>query len=80
MLGPITSVYRWHGAVEEASEFLCLLKAPADGLERLRIFVRERHPYETPELTAVSSVFVDERYLAWAAAETTIAIPDPSDD
>ncbi len=56
--------------MEETEEFLCLLKAPSEGLERLVQFVRERHPYDTPELTAVGSTFVDERYLAWARSET----------
>ena len=70
VIGPITSVYRWQGEMEETEEFLCLLKAPSEGLERLVQFVRERHPYDTPELTAVGSTFVDERYLAWARSET----------
>lgn len=70
VVGPITSVYRWEGTVEETEEFLCLMKVPSEGLERLVQFVRGRHPYETPELTAVESTFVDERYLAWTRSET----------
>ncbi|HEX2267526.1 MAG TPA: divalent-cation tolerance protein CutA [Actinomycetota bacterium] len=70
VIGPITSVYRWQGEMEEAEEFLCLLKVPSEGLERLVQFVRDRHPYDTPELTAVGSTFVDERYLAWTRSET----------
>jgi periplasmic divalent cation tolerance protein len=70
VIGPITSVYRWHGEMEETEEFLCLLKVPSEGMEKLVQFVRDRHPYDTPELTAVGSTFVDERYLAWARAET----------
>ena len=70
VVGPITSVYRWEGRVEEATEYLCLMKAPLEGLERLIAFVRERHPYDTPELTVVESLFTDDRYLAWARGET----------
>jgi len=70
ILGPILSVYRWRGSVEEAEEFLCLFKAPAAQLERLVGFVRERHPYDTPELTAVPSSYVDGRYLGWATEVT----------
>jgi periplasmic divalent cation tolerance protein len=70
VIGPITSVYRWHGEMEETEEFLCLLKVPSEGMEKLVQFVRDRHPYDTPELTAVGSTFVDERYLAWARSET----------
>jgi periplasmic divalent cation tolerance protein len=70
VIGPITSVYRWEGAVQEDTEFLCLMKGPEPGLDRLVSFVRQRHPYDTPELTAVPSAFVDERYLAWAITQT----------
>jgi len=70
VVGPITSVYRWEGAVQEDTEFLCLLKTPGSKLERLLQFVRDHHPYDTPEITAVPSSAVDDRYLAWAIAET----------
>lgn len=70
IVGPITSVYRWQGKVERSEEFLCLLKAPLEGLDVLAAFVRDRHPYDTPEMTAVESLFVDDRYLAWARSET----------
>ena len=70
VVGPITSVYRWQAAVEEAEEYLCLLKSPSERLERLVAFVRERHPYDTPEITAVEGI-ADDRYLRWARAETS---------
>jgi periplasmic divalent cation tolerance protein len=70
IIGPMTSVYRWKGTVEETTEFLCLMKTPLEGLERLISFVRDRHPYDTPEITAVESLFTDARYLAWARSET----------
>ncbi|HEX9235997.1 MAG TPA: divalent-cation tolerance protein CutA [Actinomycetota bacterium] len=72
VIGPITSVYRWEGEIEQAQEFLCLFKTPAGGLDRLVAFVRERHPYETPELTAVPAMYVDERYLAWTEQSTSV--------
>lgn len=78
VVGPITSVYRWEGRVEEAQEFLCLLKAPTECLDRLVAFVRGRHPYDTPELTAIESAMVEERYLAWARSETVGPPPSGS--
>jgi periplasmic divalent cation tolerance protein len=71
VVGPITSVYRWNETVQEDQEFLCLLKVPGSKLEPLLRFVRDHHPYDTPEITAVPSAAVDERYLAWAEAETS---------
>ncbi len=70
VVGPITSVYRWEGRVEEAEEYLCVMKTTSPGVEALTTFVRDRHPYDTPEITAVDSVYVDERYFAWAGSET----------
>jgi periplasmic divalent cation tolerance protein len=75
VLGPITSVYRWEGSVREESEVLCLLKAPAERADTLIAFVRDHHPYETPEITTVSSDFVDPRYLAW-----TVEVTGPGQD
>jgi uncharacterized protein involved in tolerance to divalent cations len=37
--------------------------------------VRDHHPYETPEITTVSSDFVDPRYLAW-----TVEVTGPGQD
>jgi periplasmic divalent cation tolerance protein len=72
IVGPITSVYRWKGEIEEATEFLLVMKTPAAGVERLTSFVRDRHPYDTPELTTIGSTFVDDRYLAWALEVTSL--------
>ena len=69
------------GERQEETEYLCLLKTPLDGLERLVSFVRERHPYDTPEITAVESLFTDERYLAWArevSGESAGGVPLPA--
>jgi len=70
VIGPISSVYRWKGKVEESAEYLCLMKTPLERLERLIGFVRERHPYDTPEITVVESLLTDDRYLTWAQTET----------
>ena len=70
ILDPITSVYRWEGSLHEEAEVLCLMKVPEDRLEPLVDRLRRIHPYDTPELAAVPCGFVDERYLAWAEAET----------
>jgi periplasmic divalent cation tolerance protein len=77
VLGPLTSVYRWEGRVREDQEYLCLMTAPTERVDRLVQLVKARHPYDTPELTVVASEFVDQRYLAWAEAETVG--PDPND-
>lgn len=71
VIGPITSVYRWEQAIHEEEEYLCLMKVPSEGLEALTAFVKDRHPYDTPELTALTSTYAEERYLAWARESVT---------
>ena len=68
--GPMNSIYRWQGDLQESEEYFCIMKAPTEGLEALAAFVRERHPYDTPEITVVESLLTDDRYLTWAQTET----------
>ena len=63
--GPITSVYRWQGAVETSPEWLCTAKTTEacwPGIERL---VAEHHPYDTPELIATPIAHASAGYGAW---------------
>jgi periplasmic divalent cation tolerance protein len=71
VIGPITSVYRWEQSMNEEEEYLCVMKVPSEGLDALTTFVMDRHPYDTPELTALPSAYVEERYLAWARESVT---------
>lgn len=48
-LTPITSVYRWRGSLERASEVQLLIKTRADRLEELERTVHRLHSYDTPE-------------------------------
>jgi periplasmic divalent cation tolerance protein len=69
--GPITSTYRWHDAVETATEVLLVAKTREDHLPELTERVRALHPYEVPEITAVPIVGGLGDYLDWIRTETT---------
>lgn len=69
--GPITSVYRWRGAVETSQEWLCTAKTTAERWHELMAVVLELHPYETPELTATPVDQASEAYEAWVRAEVS---------
>jgi periplasmic divalent cation tolerance protein len=45
MLDGMTSVYRWNGAVEQASEVVLIAKTRADRFDRLAARIRELHSY-----------------------------------
>lgn len=70
ILAPCTSVYRWQGAVETASEVPLLIKTTRARYAELQDAVRKAHPYELPELIAVPVTDGLPGYLAWVAAET----------
>jgi periplasmic divalent cation tolerance protein len=69
--GPITSVYRWQGAVEKDEEWQCTVKTTRELFPAVEQVIREHHPYGTPEIIAVPIVAGSEDYLKWLAEMTT---------
>lgn len=70
VVGPIGSVYRWGGGVEEATEWLVLLKTAADRSDALVAHVRAHHTYDLPEVIVTPVTGGDPGYLRWVADET----------
>ncbi len=63
------SIYRWKGAIEEASEFVLLIKSRRDLFPALRAELAKTHSYEVPEAIALPIVDGAESYLAWLDRE-----------
>jgi periplasmic divalent cation tolerance protein len=63
--GPITSIYRWKGKVENAQEWLCLIKTRDDLYNKVETAIKSLHSYETPEIIAVPIVKGSKEYLNW---------------
>ena len=59
------SIYRWRGAVEEASECLLIIKSRRELFEQLRSDLEKLHSYEVPELVALAVVDGSPAYLSW---------------
>ncbi|RSS79814.1 divalent-cation tolerance protein CutA [Streptomyces sp. WAC06614] len=68
---PVTSVYRWQGAVETAQEWQVLFKTTVDRYPLLEAWLLAEHPYDTPEIIATPVVLGSADYLTWVAAEVT---------
>lgn len=66
----VTSIYRWQGAVETASECLLIIKTRAEQLARLERRIAELHPYDVPEFVTVAVEGGSEAYLRWLVEET----------
>jgi periplasmic divalent cation tolerance protein len=73
LLGPIRSIYRWRGAVEDASEHLLLVKTQAGRYRALEARVKELHSYEVPEIVAVDIESGSRPYLEWVCESTELA-------
>jgi periplasmic divalent cation tolerance protein len=63
------SIYRWKEKVEEAAEWLLIIKSRRDLFDALRAEVQKLHTYEIPELIALPVVDGSEAYLAWLDAQ-----------
>jgi periplasmic divalent cation tolerance protein len=70
ILAPCRSVYRWKGAVQHDEEHPMLIKTTRERYAALEGALRAGHPYELPEIIAVSIDRGLPEYLAWVAAET----------
>jgi periplasmic divalent cation tolerance protein len=61
----IDSVYSWKGNIEQDKEDLLLVKTRAEHLEKLTQMVIKLHPYEVPEVVALSLEAGSTPYFQW---------------
>lgn len=65
IVGPMKSVFRWKGGVEQAAEHLLVMKTTVDCTPALGARIEELHPYETPEFLSLPAVGGVHAYLEW---------------
>jgi periplasmic divalent cation tolerance protein len=71
----MTSVYRWRGGVERASERQLLVKTSRDRVKDVQTLVADLHPYELPEFLVVPVSDGSAPYLAWVREESSAIDP-----
>lgn len=64
----VTSIYRWHGALERAEEVLIIMKTLRALVPRLTERVVALHPYDVPEVVALPVAAGLGAYMEWIAA------------
>jgi periplasmic divalent cation tolerance protein len=69
VVGPISSTYRWRGAIETTQEWQCWAKSRRDLYDEIEQTIRGIHPYEVPEILAVPVLHGSVSYLAWLDGE-----------
>jgi periplasmic divalent cation tolerance protein len=70
VLSPATSFYRWEGREEQATEHPVLIKTTRERYAELERAIRERHPYDLPEIIAWPIENGLAAYLDWVRRET----------
>jgi periplasmic divalent cation tolerance protein len=68
VVAPVTSVYRWQGKLETASEHLLLIKTTSAAYVELEAVIKQLHSYQTPEVLALPVAVGSSDYLAWLQA------------
>jgi periplasmic divalent cation tolerance protein len=66
----IRSTYWWQGEMEEADEFLLLIKSRRPLFDRLKAEIAKTHSYTVPEIVALPVVDGSRAYLEWVDRET----------
>jgi periplasmic divalent cation tolerance protein len=71
VFGPVQSKYWWKGKIEEAAEWVCMIKARSADYERIEALISEAHSYDVPEILAFPVQQGSRRYLEWLEGETS---------
>jgi periplasmic divalent cation tolerance protein len=61
----IESIYRWQEKIEQADEWLLLIKTTSSAFERVRAAIQELHSYDLPECICVEIEDGSAEYLKW---------------
>ena len=67
----VGSLYHWRGQIEMAQEVPVIVKTCADAYAAVEDAIRNRHPYELPEIIAVPVTDGLPQYLDWIDRETS---------
>jgi periplasmic divalent cation tolerance protein len=69
IVGNIRSVYRWKDAIEDAAEWLLVIKSRRDLFAALQSEIGKKHSYEVPEVLALQVIDGSASYLSWLDRE-----------
>ena len=64
-VGPVHSIYRWQGAIQDEPEVLLVIKTLTTRYSELEMRLKSLHPYEVPEIIALPVTCGASDYLGW---------------
>jgi periplasmic divalent cation tolerance protein len=63
--GPVSSIYRWQGNLEQASEWQLAAKVVRHQQAAAASLILAAHPYDVPELIALPFMVLNVDYANW---------------
>ena len=71
ILGPVRSIYWWKGRLEEAEEWIGIMKTKRELYVDVERQIRALHPYEVPQIEAIEAISVLPAYERWVIDATS---------
>ncbi|CNJ64113.1 divalent cation tolerance protein CutA [Yersinia enterocolitica] len=68
LLPGATSIYSWEGKLQQEYEVQLLFKSNSCHQQALLSYIKQHHPYQTPELLVLPVRDGDKDYLSWLNA------------
>lgn len=65
IVGPVTSVYRYNGEMCTEQEYVLIAKTFESLWDAVEHAIKQRHPYEVPELIALPLHSLSSQYKEW---------------
>lgn len=65
----VRSIYPWKGTIEDASEWMLIIKSSREHFSQLVTELRRAHSYDVPEVLAIPVVDGNHDYLDWMDRE-----------
>jgi periplasmic divalent cation tolerance protein len=67
ILPEMRSIYRWKDEIQQGNEHQLIIKTCASEYENVENWIKNKHPYELPEILAVPIQRGLEGYLGWVS-------------
>jgi periplasmic divalent cation tolerance protein len=76
VLMQVRSYYWWKDKIEDAGEWLLVIKTSRERFEEVRLLLESAHSYELPEVLALPIVEGSPNYLEWLDKEMATGARD----
>ena len=64
----VKSYYMWEWKIKSDQELILLIKTLPKKQEKLTSYIKNKHPYDTPEINIIEVGETDKKYLDWMNA------------